>query len=110
MNIQPYSILMTDDNKFILTESIVKRKASHDLKSEDYIVMGVLFKKNVGLEGDCQKSFLNLRTASYKQIKNFINANPSSCEESTWLYLNEITAIVNRDPIIFKVNQELEVV
>ena len=110
MNIQPYSVLMTNDNTFIFVEGICKRKLTDAINSNDIIVTGTLFKHKVGLEGDNTKHFLNIKTATFKQIKRFVNQNSSSCHESSWVYLHEIKAIVNRDPIVFSIDKELEIV
>lgn len=109
MNIQPYSILMTHDNTFIFVESISKRKLSDAVPTNDIIVSGIIFKNKVGLDGENDKNFLNVRTANYKQIKKFIYNNAKACEDS-WIYLAEVKAVVTRDPITFTIESELEFV
>lgn len=110
MRIGKLSFVMIKDRGVMLVESIKNRNTECG-ETNDKIVEGVfLNSRNIGLEGESSKNFLNLKTCSVKEIDQFLadnkNYDSDYCHKE-WAYLSDVQAIVNRD--FFKEDYYFEV-
>lgn len=110
MRIGKLSFVMIKDRGVMLVESIKNRNTECG-ETNDKIVEGVfLNSRNIGLEGESSKNFLNLKTCSVKEIDQFLADNKnydSDYSRKEWAYLSDVQAIVNRD--FFKEDYYFEV-
>ncbi len=110
MRIGKLSFVMVKDRGVMLIESIKNRNTECG-ETNDKIVEGVfLNSRNIGLEGESSKNFLNLKTCSVREIDQFLadnkNYDSDYCHKE-WAYLSDVQAIVNRD--FFKEDYYFEV-
>ena len=110
MRIGKLSFVMIKDRGVMLVESIKNRNTECG-ETNDKIVEGVfLNSRNIGLEGESSKNFLNLKTCSVKEIDQFLADNKnydSDYSRKEWAYLSDVQTIVNRD--FFKEDYYFEV-
>lgn len=110
MRIGKLSFVMIKDRGVMLVKSIKNRNTECG-ETNDKIVEGVfLNSRNIGLEGESSKNFLNLKTCSVKEIDQFLADNKnydSDYSRKEWAYLSDVQAIVNRD--FFKEDYYFEV-
>lgn len=108
MKITPYSVLKLTNGNYFFVESVVQRRCEMGLLPNK-IVCGTEIKEQkyssvkLVLEGESNKEQFNLRTASYQEFSNFFYNNSSMCSKSTWVNLEHVEAIVDRESIEFKI-------
>jgi len=102
MKITPYTFALLKDGNYFFIESVSKRRVDSSTLP-DKIIKGYLLKKSVvSLDGESTKSILNIKTANYQKIVNFLFAS-SKCEENAWAYVNEIDKIIKTKSITFSI-------
>jgi len=108
MKIKPYTFAVTSDGNYFFIESISKRRLEVGL-APDKIARGVIIKKkpSVSLEGENSKSHINLRTVSFQDLSNFFYNNSAFCFKESWVYVDEIQAIVDRKEFDFTVKKDI---
>ena len=108
MKIKPYTFAVKSNGDFFFIESIKKRRIEGGLLP-DKIACGIAIKNKscVGIEGKTTKNYLGLRTANFQDVSNFIYNNSSICEKSSWIQIDEIQGIVEREDFEFTVKDEI---
>lgn len=113
-SLNPFDFVILKDEDYFFVHT-VKNRTTEIGDLPELIVTGVLFDKysfkKIGLEGENTKNFLNIKTATLKQINTFIKNNLSSCYQngSDWAYVHDITSIVKRKPTVFNFLLEKEI-
>ncbi|WNA16154.1 hypothetical protein XaC1_519 [Xanthomonas phage XaC1] len=102
MDIVPFSFILDSVGEYWIIERVERCIVGRDYLTPDSIGIGYKLPHNkVFLEGSSRKEYINMRTCTFQQLRNFLNHSVST--EKSWIYVLDIKGVIKRKPFLFEI-------